>query len=109
VHTFASVWLQTIDMSPFTECSELRFFLFQVLETQMERQILAHYAKAKRKVLTALSLLWESTVFTCDATMKPGAASMLIPVSSSKAVSANEAESSSPCVPVRSQGQSKRS
>ena len=34
MHMFAGIWSQAIDMSPFTQRSQLRLFLFQVLVTR---------------------------------------------------------------------------
>jgi len=57
----------------------------------------------------ALSAFEESTILTCDATMNPGGVSTSILQSSSRVASGIDVSSSSPRVPVRSQGQSNRS
>lgn len=104
MHTFASVWLQAIDMSPLAQCSELRFFLLQIL-MNVSRQI----PISTRGVLTASSACRGSTILTCDAAIKPDAAPALELLRSSILVSIMDTSSTSSDLSARSQKQSKRS
>ena len=106
MHAFAGIWSQTIDMSPFTQCGQLRLFLLQVLIIHTREN---SALDAKSKAHTALSKFGESTTLTCEATTKPDMVSVVNLLSSSKAASAVNGASLSLDAPIRSQGQSKRS
>jgi len=107
MHAFAGIWSQTIDMSPFTQCGQLRLFLLQVLITHMHVRTLLWTQKVRTH--TALSNFGASTILTCEATTKPDVVSAVNLRSSSRAASAVDGASLSPDVPTLSQGQSKRS